>query len=216
VHKQRGGKRLLLQGSSEDGGTGVAEAQALCEKNIVPINDPYPEAAMSDRGIPASTWVIVTLAAAVIGSPLIIRGGEQRGALPPEQQQATPPIKVELTLPEALQPRPQPVAAPQPTQTSAPVVRSMRPAPSVSVLDTRGRYLQAADLAGLSRWELDILRNEIYARHGRRFNRAELQAHFDQQSWYRPRYAPDAFPEHVLNAMERWNAELIADYQRTR
>lgn len=167
---------------------------------------------MSDRGVPTSTWAIVTLVAALLGSPLIIRGVQKQDTQPASQQ--SQPITVELNLRDALQGREQPTAPVQPVQTSAPVRPSLHPAAPVRAMDTRGGYLQAADLIGLSRWELDILRNEIYARHGRRFNRTELQAYFDQQPWYRPRYAPNAFPEHLLNAMERWNVELIADYQR--
>jgi hypothetical protein len=163
---------------------------------------------MSERGVPPSTWVIVTLVAALLGSPLIIRGVEQQGAPQPPQ-----PLEVKLTLPEALQRPEEPLATTPSGQTSTPAVRALKPSP-LAPLDSRGGYLQAADLMGLSRWELDVLRNEIYARHGRRFNRAELQAYFDQQPWYRPRYAPDEFPEHLLNAAERWNVELIADYQR--
>ncbi|MFR9148557.1 MAG: YARHG domain-containing protein [Hungatella sp.] len=34
-------------------------------------------------------------------------------------------------------------------------------------------------------WEaLRFAKNEIYARHGRRFHDSELQGYFDQLSWY--------------------------------
>jgi hypothetical protein len=78
------------------------------------------------------------------------------------------------------------------------------------------RYLTEGDLSGLSRWQLDILRNEIYARHGRRFRREDLQAYFDRQPWYRPIYSPEAFPEGLLSPVERHNVELIANFQATR
>ena len=77
------------------------------------------------------------------------------------------------------------------------------------------RYLTVDELSGLTSWQLDILRNEIYAWHGRRFQRADLQAYFDRQPWYRPAYEPEAFPEGLLNSVERYNVELIADYQET-
>jgi YARHG domain len=76
-------------------------------------------------------------------------------------------------------------------------------------------YFTVGDLSGFSNGQLDILRNEIYARHGRRFRRADLQAYFDRQPWYRPVYAPDAFPERLLSPVERHNVELIANYQAT-
>jgi serine/threonine-protein kinase len=36
------------------------------------------------------------------------------------------------------------------------------------------RTVTENDLQGKSDWELDVMRNEIYARYGRWFNRAEL------------------------------------------
>lgn len=76
------------------------------------------------------------------------------------------------------------------------------------------RLVSEADLAGRNAWELDVMRNEIYARHGRRFSRADLQAHFDRQPWYQPRYAPDAFPDALLSDAQRANVAFIAAYRR--
>jgi hypothetical protein len=75
------------------------------------------------------------------------------------------------------------------------------------------RTLTEADLRGLSKWQLDILRNEIYAAHGRRFQRSDLQQYFDRQTWYQP----DAgFTESRLSSREKRNAAFIADYQKRR
>lgn len=75
------------------------------------------------------------------------------------------------------------------------------------------RTLTEADLRGLSKWQLDILRNEIYAAHGRRFQRSDLQQYFDRQTWYQP----DAgFTESRLSSVEKRNAAFIADYQKRR
>ncbi|NJM09285.1 YARHG domain-containing protein [Candidatus Gracilibacteria bacterium] len=70
-----------------------------------------------------------------------------------------------------------------------------------------------ADLAGKNEWELDLMRNEIYARYGRRFQRPELQAHFDQQAWYEPRYSPEEFPVSLLSSVQCRNAGFILQYQ---
>jgi len=43
-----------------------------------------------------------------------------------------------------------------------------------------------ADLAGLSKVELRVARNEIYARHGRFFKDQTLANYFSQFSWYQP------------------------------
>ena len=62
------------------------------------------------------------------------------------------------------------------------------------------RQVTEADLSGKSAWNLDIMRNEIFARHGRRFRSRELQNYFNQQSWYRPLYSPDDFPVSLLSS----------------
>ena len=70
-----------------------------------------------------------------------------------------------------------------------------------------------ADLQGKSAFELDIMRNSIFAYHGRRFQTPGLQQYFDNQSWYRPQYSPQNFPQNLLSDMERMNVEYIARYQ---
>ncbi|NJK54077.1 MAG: YARHG domain-containing protein [Leptolyngbyaceae cyanobacterium SU_3_3] len=69
-------------------------------------------------------------------------------------------------------------------------------------------------MQGRNARELTILRNEIFARHGRRFKEPELQRHFKSQSWYQPRYSPNEFPVALLSKTEIQNAMLIRDYQR--
>lgn len=75
--------------------------------------------------------------------------------------------------------------------------------------DSDTRLLTQADLAGLSDWELKVARNEIYARHGRRFTSARLQAHFDSCSWYEGTVDADQFDETVFNDVERANIALL-------
>jgi len=59
------------------------------------------------------------------------------------------------------------------------------------------------------------MRNEIYARHGRRFNRADLQRFFNGKDWYRGIYAPEEFREEWLPSIERANANFILSYQQS-
>ena len=44
--------------------------------------------------------------------------------------------------------------------------------------------LTNSDIAGLSLQEINYAKNEIYARHGRRFKSQELQNYFNSKSWY--------------------------------
>lgn len=75
--------------------------------------------------------------------------------------------------------------------------------------DSNSRLLTEADIADLTAEELQLARNEIYARHGRRFNSAALQAHFDSCSWYRGTIAPEAFDEGVFNDVELANIAFL-------
>ncbi len=85
----------------------------------------------------------------------------------------------------------------------------------LSRLSTRDRLLTTSDLQGLNAQDLSLLRNEIYARHGRRFADRSLQRYFESQAWYQPRYAPGEFPISVLSQTELRNAILIREYQRS-
>lgn len=69
--------------------------------------------------------------------------------------------------------------------------------------------LTEADLAGLSKEQLKIARNEIYARHGRRFDTEALQNYFNTKSWYNGTIAPSSFNEDMLNQIEKDNILLI-------
>ena len=75
--------------------------------------------------------------------------------------------------------------------------------------DSSERLLTNADIAGLSAWELKVARNEIYARHGRRFNSAELQAHFDGCDWYNGTIAPGDFTDSMLSDTELANVQFL-------
>lgn len=64
-------------------------------------------------------------------------------------------------------------------------------------------------LRGLTRDQLRLARNEIYARRGRFFRDPQLAAYFSRFDWYKP-YAWDV----ALNAIEQANVNLIASMER--
>ncbi len=72
------------------------------------------------------------------------------------------------------------------------------------------RLLTPDELRGLAPEDARRLRNEIFARHGRRFRDRGLQRYFAGFAWYRPN---DAFGESQLSDTERRNAELISQYE---
>ncbi|MBG1242439.1 protein kinase domain-containing protein [Nostoc sp. NZL] len=75
------------------------------------------------------------------------------------------------------------------------------------------RLITDTDLDGKDGFELDIMRNSIFASHGRRFDTPELQDYFNKQPWYRPIYSPKAFPPKLLSKLEQQNVEYISKYQ---
>jgi hypothetical protein len=71
------------------------------------------------------------------------------------------------------------------------------------------RCLTGGDLLVADPSMLRLARNEIYARHGRKFDAADLQEYFNSKSWYHAETTPADFKEDVLNDMEKKNLDLI-------
>ena len=67
-------------------------------------------------------------------------------------------------------------------------------------------------LSNLSRRDLRILRNTVYARHGRQFKSPLLQAYFDNMSWYK---ANPAFTEKQLTKVDITNIRLIKSVEES-
>lgn len=65
-------------------------------------------------------------------------------------------------------------------------------------------------LHGLSLHELRLLRNEVYARHGRMFRADWLQQYFFFQPWYMP---DDNFKDEQLSGNDKLNVETIVKYE---
>ena len=65
-------------------------------------------------------------------------------------------------------------------------------------------------LNGLSLHELRLLRNEIYARHGRMFRAEWLQQYFYFQPWYNP---DENFKDEELSGNDKANVETIVRYE---
>ncbi|HUS13160.1 MAG TPA: YARHG domain-containing protein [Pyrinomonadaceae bacterium] len=65
-------------------------------------------------------------------------------------------------------------------------------------------------LHGLSLNELRLLRNEIYARHGRQFQAPWLSQYFFSQPWYQP---DENFKDEQLSGPDKQNVETIVAYE---
>jgi serine/threonine-protein kinase len=141
-----------------------------------------------------------------------------------------PKIKGLLFAPSALSvtPTPTPTGAYSPTPTQSPTPAS-KPEPSPSRTsypspqptlpqpvdlvpgrypEASTRYLSESDLAYKNCFDLKIMRNEVYARHGYIFKTPDMVDYFTRQSWYRP----SATTVDVINSfspIEKRNVQLI-------
>ncbi len=70
-------------------------------------------------------------------------------------------------------------------------------------------YLTESDLANISKGELRIMRNEIFARKGFIFEKEDMKQYFGKQSWYKPIYRNYVEVENLLTAVEKANVALI-------
>lgn len=73
------------------------------------------------------------------------------------------------------------------------------------------RLLTKKDLENLSKGDLYIIRNAIYARHGYSFKKRQLRTLFDKENWY--------MPVHVdikkdLTDLEKKNIQLLLTYEK--
>jgi hypothetical protein len=74
------------------------------------------------------------------------------------------------------------------------------------------RLLRESDISGLSARELGLLRNFIYARHGRPFAAPMYRGYFSQFGWYR---ADPSYTDSLLNRIERENVEIVRRQERS-
>jgi len=103
---------------------------------------------------------------------------------------------------------------------AVPAARSEPPGAGVPGAQSAGqpdfmtRRLTLEELERKSARELELMRNEIYARHGRIFSRQDLQRHFEGMPWYQGKFAAAAFPNEALTAVQKENVTMIGDAER--
>jgi hypothetical protein len=174
---------------------------------------PPPVAPPPERPQAASKWPLYAGigvgAVALTVAGLMVLGQRGEPPPPPAPVQAAAPVETPATAPPAAtepvrvaapEPAPPPEAAPQPV-AEEPGIASTE---GMVFPDSSRRLLRPAEIASLGPATLAIARNEIYARNGRRFARAEVRAYFEQFDWYRP------VADNVrLNRIERQNVARL-------
>ncbi len=86
-------------------------------------------------------------------------------------------------------------------------------AESEYILPTDTEFITNEDLDALSKEEVNLALNEIYARHGYVFRTEEYQEYFSSKSWYTPDPDYDASDDSELTAIEKVNRDLIVAYE---
>jgi hypothetical protein len=94
-------------------------------------------------------------------------------------------------------------------ETAAKPPANVSPLEDPSQLD---HLITVAQLSNLSRRDLRILRNTIYARHGRQFKSQLLQEYFDTMEWYK---ADPGFTDKALTKIDTTNVRLIKSVEDT-
>lgn len=79
---------------------------------------------------------------------------------------------------------------------------------------SNNQYIKASELKGMSKKELTLALNEIYARKHRKFNDRNIQRYFNEKSWYDGYIEPDDFKESMLNKYELKNLDTIVNYMK--
>ena len=83
----------------------------------------------------------------------------------------------------------------------------------IKIVSTLG--LTNDDIKGMSKHDLALARNEIYARHGRKFQTEEYSKYFSSKSWYsinpNYNYSDD---DSNLNSIEVKNVQFILNAER--
>ena len=73
------------------------------------------------------------------------------------------------------------------------------------------RYINYNDIKDYDRGQIRVLKNSIYARHGRIFKDAALREYFEQQSWYHG--TRSEIPAGEFNKYENANIAFLLKYE---
>jgi hypothetical protein len=179
----------------------------------LPPRDRVREPAAPPTPVKPSRWLPYAglasgVLALLVGAVMVIRGNsDERTEARAEQAAAAQPTPIETTAkpvpsvahedaefaapPAVQQAAPTAADAEGPSNAAPRVSASVAPssadfAQGAIIPDSSTRRLTPADIAGLGPLRLRLARNEIFARHGRRFNDPDLADYFGRQSWYRP------------------------------
>lgn len=82
--------------------------------------------------------------------------------------------------------------------------------------ESNSRYLTDDEISVYSSEQLELAKNEIYARHGRRFITQKIADYFNSKSWYQGTIDPESFDAQqnsIFNEYESANIQKIDEWQ---
>jgi DNA-binding FrmR family transcriptional regulator len=117
-------------------------------------------------------------------------------------------VKLELTY-QSLAPVPSAQPVTPPRQVESPGIPAhLSDVPGY--LTPVDRVLAEAELHGRSKAELRVMRNEVYARHGRTFEAPDLQNYFSRKPWYRQN---PSYSDGLLTETDKANVKALQDFE---
>ena len=113
----------------------------------------------------------------------------------------------------AAAPTPTPALAPSPAPAAEPAAPAAEAAAEAARPLYYDRALTDADLSGRSLRELALMRNTIFARHGRAFKSDVLVSYFEAKPWY---HVDPAYSEAMLSEIDKKNTTLVLSVEKDR
>lgn len=97
------------------------------------------------------------------------------------------------------------------TQYVAPTTQYV--APTTKYVTPSSNRLTASEVSKMSKTEIQNKINDIYASYGYIFKTKSIQAYYESQSWYVPRYTSETTVESLFSADDNYNKNLLAQYR---
>lgn len=136
-----------------------------------------------------------------------IRTEEQAEGVP-----VSPQVSGLMTREKKEQPKPSPTATPVPEKEP----QQNAEKGDFYFPESNSRYLADEEISKYSSSDLELAKNEIYARHGRIFVTQRIADYFNGKSWYKGTISPEEFDaqqDSIFNEFESANVNKIAEWE---
>ena len=197
---------------------GAAQSVDVNQPSPTPyIYDDVPkrtDGGKNNTAIIIAVIIAVAIIVAAVAAAVIIKGGKKSETAPEstvsvsdESTEPTTAQAVETTTQATTQTTTQTTTQPTTRRTTREYYEDEYLYPSDS------QYISYSELDYMSKEEVRRVLNEMYARHGARFEHKDNIAYFNSQSWYTARCSMEEAEKH-FNKYERANRDLIVQYEK--